>query len=89
MPLKKLFISSVQSEFSEERQELYEYINSDALLGKFFQLFLFEHLPATDSGLSQIYLSEVEKCDVYIGLLGTKYSTNFMNQCLFRMKNSE
>lgn len=75
MPLKKLFISSVQSELSEERQEVYEYINSDALLGKFFQPFLFEHLPATDSGLSQIIRKTFQntldlKTGVYSSLIG-------------------
>lgn len=73
MPLKKLFISSVQAEFSEERQELYEYIISDALLGRFFQPFLFEHLPATDTHVDRKYLNEVEHCDIYIGLIGSKY----------------
>lgn len=42
MPKTKLFISSVQKEFTEERQALYDYILADPLLGRFFEPFLFE-----------------------------------------------
>jgi len=73
MKRKKIFISSVQKEFAKERDVLAKYIISDALLGKFFEPFLFEQLPATDKSGQNIYLSEVEKCDIYIGLLGAKY----------------
>ena len=38
----KVFISSVQAEFAEERHKLYEYIQTDALLGRFFIPFIFE-----------------------------------------------
>ena len=38
----KIFISSVQREFAAERQMLAEYVRKDALLGKFFDVFLFE-----------------------------------------------
>ena len=36
----KIFISSVQSEFSKERAMLCHYIRTDVLLGKFFEPFL-------------------------------------------------
>ncbi len=42
----RIFISSVQSEFAKERAMLGEYIRRDALLGKFFETFLFEDVPA-------------------------------------------
>jgi hypothetical protein len=35
MQKKRVFISSVQSEFAEERQMLFDYLTTDALLGKF------------------------------------------------------
>lgn len=73
MPKTKLFISSVQAEFAEERQMLFEYIMSDPLLGKFFEPFLFERLPAIDQNTAAIYLNEVQQCDIYLGLLGTQY----------------
>lgn len=69
----KVFISSVQTEFSIARRELYDYILSDALLGKFFDPFLFELLPALDKNASQIYLREVEQSGIYIGLFGKLY----------------
>ncbi len=34
----RIFISSVQSEFAEERALLGQYIRTDALLGKFFEI---------------------------------------------------
>jgi len=41
MQRKRVFISSVQSEFETERQMLFDYLTSDALLGKFLnRLFL-------------------------------------------------
>ena len=34
----RIFISSVQSEFAEERAMLGQYIRTDALLGNFFEI---------------------------------------------------
>ena len=64
----KIFISSVQSEFAEERQLLCDYITSDALLGRFFVPFIFEQLPALDISAQRAYIEEVEQCDIYIGI---------------------
>jgi ATP-dependent DNA helicase RecG len=69
----KIFISSVQNEFSHERQMLYDYFLADPLIGKFFESFLFEQLPATDHKVDAIYLQEVEHCDIYLGILGKEY----------------
>lgn len=69
----KIFISSVQSEFAKERSELHDYLQSDVLLGKFFEPFLFELLPANDYSVSQVYLREVEQCTIYLGILGKDY----------------
>ena len=73
MQRKKIFISSVQSEFAEERQILFEYLTSDALLGKFFDPFIFENVPALNTHPTTVFLNEVEKCDIYIGLFGQQY----------------
>jgi len=54
----KIFISSVQAEFAHERSELQEYLLSDPLLGKFFEPFIFEQLPAIDQRADAIYLKE-------------------------------
>jgi len=73
MQRKKVFISSVQSEFAAERQMLFDYLTSDALLGKFFEPFIFERMEAKDQPAQMVYFGQVEMCDVYIGLFGKKY----------------
>jgi len=42
----RVFISSVQKEFAAERAELRKYLQADSLLKQFFDVFLFEDLPA-------------------------------------------
>ncbi len=69
----KIFISSVQSEFANERTVLCDYIRSDALLGKFFEPFIFEETPADNKSVQRVYLSQVEQCDIYLGILGELY----------------
>ena len=73
MPRIKLFISSVQTEFADERQALHDYILADPLLGRFFEPFLFERLPATDQRTDTVYLREVELSTIYLALLGKTY----------------
>ena len=73
MSKKHIFISSVQREFSKERIQLCGYIRQDALLGQFFEPFLFEELPAINASTNQAYLSEVANCDLYMGILGDNY----------------
>lgn len=69
----RVFISSVQSEFIKEREMLYDYLNSDALLGKFFEPFLFEKLSANGNSSTSVYLYEVEHSDIYIGIFGRAF----------------
>ena len=69
----KVFISSVQSEFAEERQLLFDYLTTDALLGRFFDPFIFENLPAINHSAFAVFTNEVEHCDIYLGLLGENY----------------
>ena len=69
----RIFISSVQSEFAEERAMLCHYIRTDVLLGKFFEPFIFEEVPANEYPTSHVYLKEVEQCDIYLGLYGNLY----------------
>ena|SRR5574344_143979 len=73
MKRTRIFISSVQNEFADERAMLANYIRTDALLGKFFEPFIFEEVPANEQSPQQVYLKEVEMCDIYLGLFGTKY----------------
>lgn len=69
----KVFISSVQAEFCEERKRLFDYIREDALLSGFFEPYIFEETPAMDVSASQAYLGEVRNCDIYLGLFGMRY----------------
>jgi ATP-dependent DNA helicase RecG len=69
----RIFISSVQNEFAAERQALHDYILADALLGRFFEPFLFERLPASDQRADAVYLREVGYCAIYLGILGKQY----------------
>jgi hypothetical protein len=73
MQKKRVFISSVQSEFTEERQLLFDYLTSDALLGKFFEPFVFENVPALNASPASVFLNEAENCDIYLGIFGQNY----------------
>jgi predicted HTH transcriptional regulator len=75
MDKQKIFISSVQREFAEERKMLCNYIRQDAMLGRFFDPFLFEELPAKNSSAQQAYLSEVKNSDIYLCILGQRYGS--------------
>ncbi len=69
----KIFISSVQKEFSEERKLISNYIREDALLGKFFEPFVFEEMPAIGFSAQEAYISEVGRSDIYLGIFGQEY----------------
>jgi hypothetical protein len=69
----RVFISSVQKEFAEERAALRDFLRGDALLRRFFTPFLFEEIPAADRRADEVYLDEVEGCDIYLGLFGNDY----------------
>jgi len=73
MKKMRVFISSVQQEFAEERQALADYMRSDKLLGQFFEPFLFELLPASDQKADDLYLDAVRHCEIYLGLFGLQY----------------
>ncbi len=69
----RIFVSSVQGEFAEERATLRDYVRDDVLLRRFFDVFLFEDAPAVDRSPDHLYLSEVERSDIYLGLFGNEY----------------
>ena len=62
----RIFISSVQREFAKERKALAEYLRKDAILGRFFEVFLFEEVPAQERKADGVYLAEVDDCDIYL-----------------------
>ena len=72
IPLR-IFLSSAQSEFAREREALRDYLRDDPMMRRFFEVFLFEDVPATDRRPDELYLDEVERCDLYVGLFGKEY----------------
>jgi hypothetical protein len=54
---------------------LREFIMRDSLCHRYFDVFLFENIPARDRNPDSVYLEEVRKCDVYVCLLGDEYGT--------------
>ena len=71
----RIFISSVQGEFARERLALRDYLRGDVLMRRFFDVFPFEDVPASDRRPDEVYLDEVERCDLYVGLFGRDYGS--------------
>ena len=68
-----IFLSSVQKELAEYRRAVKTFIENDPLLSRFFTVFLFEDLPARDRRADAVYLAEVDRCAIYVGLFGNDY----------------
>ena len=71
----RIFISSVQKEFAQEREILRDYLRENPLARRFFNVFLFEDVPALDRRPDDLYLDEVQKSELYVGLFGDAYGT--------------
>ncbi len=71
----RIFISSVQREFAQEREALREFLRNDPLMRRFFDVFLFEDVPASDRRPDALYLDEVEQSDLYVGVFGNDYGS--------------
>ncbi len=69
----RVFISSVQKEFANERRLLCDYIRTDGLLGRFFVPFIFEDMPASEVSAQKAYLTQAAECHIYLGIFGTQY----------------
>lgn len=72
---ERLFVSSVQKELAAERRAVRDFIHGDALLRRFFDVFLFEDLPASDRRTDEVYIEEVARSSVYLGLFGDDYGS--------------
>ena len=68
-----IFVSSVQKELNKERAAIRDYIKTDRLLRIYFEPFLFEDLPALDRKPDELYLDEVDRCSIYLGIFGNEY----------------
>src|SRR5580698_9279873 len=73
MSKQVIFISSVQKELADERRAIRDFVRGDALLRRFFDVLLFEDLPASDRRADDVYLAEVGRCSIYVGLFGQEY----------------
>ncbi|MDR0535177.1 MAG: DUF4062 domain-containing protein [Puniceicoccales bacterium] len=73
IPRSSIFVSSVQKELQAERRALKDYVHGDPLLSQFFEVFLFEDVPVSGRRADQVYLAEVDRCDLYLGLFGQEY----------------
>ncbi len=72
----RIFVSSAQKEFATLRRDLKAFLLGDAFLRRFVaEVFLFEDLPASDQRADQLYLAEVERCDIYLGIFGYDYGS--------------
>lgn len=73
MRRKRIFISSVQSEFAHARTVLASFINNDPYWSEFFYAFIFENLPASQRSPQDIYLGEIDRSVIYLGIFGLRY----------------
>jgi hypothetical protein len=70
-----IFVSSAMKDTLEVRAAVRDFIRDDALLGQYFDVFLFEDSPASDHSPRQLYLHQVDQAAIYIGLFGNEYGT--------------
>jgi predicted HTH transcriptional regulator len=70
-----IFVSSVQKELAAERIAIRNFIGKDALLRDYFKVFLFEDLPASDRSADDLYLEQVSKSAIYLGVFGNDYGS--------------
>jgi len=69
----KIFISANQKELRKERLAVKEVINDNQTLRNFFDVFLFEDLPAKGKSPVRTYLKHVDNSDIYICIIGKEY----------------
>ena len=65
----KIFLSSNQKEFEQERLFIKQEIENDYLLNRFFEIFAFENTSASEKSPQELYSQEVTDSDIYIGLI--------------------
>ena len=69
----KVFISSYQKEFTEERKFLLEELKKDSFFSETVDVFVFEKDPGNSLPSDEVFIGAVEESDVYIGLIGQHY----------------
>jgi len=86
---KTIFISSVQKELQQKRRAIKDFVYNDALLRRFFEVFLFEDLPASDRKADDVYLEGVGRCDVPPRDVLKIYSLQFAKDVILRQPCQE
>lgn len=66
----KVFISSVLKELMNERLAVQEAITESELLGRHFEVEMWEGFPPMAVPSRNAYLEKLNECDIYIGLFG-------------------
>ena len=72
----RVFISSVQKELEEERMQLRILLTSDPFLLRYTVPKLFEKYPAPLRPDKKAYLKLLEKCQLYVLLIGKEYGSD-------------
>ena len=72
----RVFISSVQKELTEERMEMKVLLTSDPFLVRHTVPCLFEQYPAPLRPDKKAYLKLLEKCQIYVLIIGREYGTS-------------
>ena len=69
--MKRIFILSVQKEFAVVRRVSKRYVTKNPAYRRLFDVFVFEEdVVAADRRTDEVYLAELARCDVYLGLIG-------------------
>lgn len=69
----KIFVSANQKELKAERFAIKGVVDNNATLQKFFDVFLFEDLPAKGKSPAVTYLKNVADSNIYVCIIGKNY----------------
>lgn len=69
----KVFLSSNQEEFKEERKFIKRELCLDSYYKNLFDVFIFEDGEASNKSPEETYIDELNDSDIYIGLIGSHY----------------
>lgn len=94
----KVFISSNQNEFFEERKLIKKELESDSMFKNYVDVFVFEENEARSLSPQENFIEGLYNSDVYIGLIGLSYgdikdnglsSTEYEYEIFSRLKNKQ
>ena len=69
----KIFVSANQKELRDERLAIKNVVSSSETIRGFFDVFLFEDLPAKGKSPVTTYLKYVDESDIYVCIIGMEY----------------